>query len=99
LGLTKVLGNDLAARGKPEYPAMTSAVALLLSAGTSIAAIPEYGIAGAAMATSLSYCASGITISILYWRHTGNRPWSFLVPQKQDFVLLKNAAAGSPNSV
>lgn len=94
LGLTKVLGNDLAARGKPEYPAMTSAVALLLSAGTSIAAIPAYGIAGAATATSFSYCASGITISVLYWRHTGNRPWSFLVPGKQDLLLLREAAAG-----
>ncbi|MBI5744901.1 MAG: oligosaccharide flippase family protein [Elusimicrobia bacterium] len=98
LGITKVLGNDLAARGKPEYPALTSAVALLLSAGTSIAAIPAYGIAGAAIATSLSYCASGITISVLYWRHTGNHPWSFLVPGKQDFILLKNAVSGSLNN-
>lgn len=99
LGITKVLGNDLSARGKPEYPTITSSIALALSAGISIMVIPAYGIVGAACATSLSYCASALTISLLYWRHTRNHPSVFLIPQKCDFVLLKDAVRGALSRV
>lgn len=89
LGLTKVLGNDLAARGKPEYPAITSALAMTISATAGVLSIPSYGIAGAAAATSFSYCASALTISLIYKKHTGIGPLSFLLPCREDLELFR----------
>jgi O-antigen/teichoic acid export membrane protein len=55
LSLGKILANDLAGRGKPEYWTIGAWVSLGLTLVLDLLLIPHWGIAGAAVASSLSY--------------------------------------------
>ncbi len=61
-----VFGNDLAARGKPELNAWIAALNLSINVAANLLLIPDYGILGASIATSLSYSAFAIASAIAY---------------------------------
>ena len=54
LSVSRVLSNDIASRGKPEYNLYTSFLVLLVNIAFNILLIPT-GILGAAIATTISY--------------------------------------------
>jgi O-antigen/teichoic acid export membrane protein len=57
LGGAKVLTNEIAGRGYPEYNSINSGLALILTIILDLILIPRYGVIGAAMASSISYSA------------------------------------------
>ena len=68
--LFKLLSVDLAARGKPGYGTIASAMALGVNIVANIAFIPQFGGVGAAMATSLSYLLMSFISLIFFVRFT-----------------------------
>jgi O-antigen/teichoic acid export membrane protein len=55
LGGAKVLTNEIAGRGYPHYNSINAGLALVLTVGLDLMLIPRYGVAGAALASSIAY--------------------------------------------
>jgi O-antigen/teichoic acid export membrane protein len=67
LGGAKVLTNEIAGRGYPHYNSINAGLALILTVVLDLALIPRYGVAGAALASSLSYAAIFFTAIGFYY--------------------------------
>jgi stage V sporulation protein B len=81
LGGSSVLASDLAARKKPKYSLWTGYTILVINVILNFALIPLMGIAGAALASSISYMGEGILWLVFYRRESGTAlhemiPWS-----------------------
>ncbi len=69
LGGAKVLTNDIAGRGHPEYNSVNAALGLIITVVLDLLLIPKYGVFGAALASSITYAliffiAVGIYLSV-----------------------------------
>lgn len=71
LGGASVLSSDLAAREKPKYSVWIGYSVLAVNIVLNFALIPLMGIAGAAVASSLSYIIAGVLWLIFYRRESG----------------------------
>jgi len=93
LSAGRVLGNDIAGRGRPMLNTYVVAVALIVNVLLNVVLIPRYEIAGAAWASSISYSLILIARLFLYCRISGN-PWTkVLFPQRGDWALYWKTAA------
>ncbi len=63
---SRVLANDLAARGKPEFNFYSSIVIVTMNIVLNILLIPRYGMTGAAIATSTAYSVNFFIKIFLY---------------------------------
>lgn len=72
LSFTKILANDLAGRGMPQYNMFTSMVALFTNIILNIYLIPIHGINGAAIATAISYSIQAIITILIYMKISCN---------------------------
>lgn len=70
--MTKIIANDIAARGKPQLNLYTSLLGSVTNIILNIALIPKWGIEGAAISTSLSYTLNAIIIFRIYSRLSKN---------------------------
>jgi O-antigen/teichoic acid export membrane protein len=95
LGMWKNIMNDLAVRGYPAYKSYTSGVAVILTILLDIALIPGWGIAGAAVASSIAYYAAFGVGLLWYCRITHYYPWDILVPRSEDLILVFEKFRGS----
>ncbi len=85
----RVLANDIAARGRPELNIWSAAITLVVNVVGNILLIPEYGLKGAAIATTLSYMVTTVA-SLAFYSHLSSNPWwSPLVLEKNDWYLVK----------
>jgi O-antigen/teichoic acid export membrane protein len=66
LGGAKVLTNEIAGRGYPQYNSMNAGIALILTVIFDLILIPRLGILGAALASSISY-AVGFFASVGFY--------------------------------
>jgi O-antigen/teichoic acid export membrane protein len=89
LSPSRVLAGDISGRGHPLANSIISSIALAFNIVLNIIWIPQYGIEGAAWATSLSYSLSLIGRLYLYRKISGISIWRVLVPQPSDFFLYK----------
>jgi O-antigen/teichoic acid export membrane protein len=87
LSIHKVLSGDLSGRGLPQYPSLTSALALGVTLAGNLLFIPRYGIVGAAMASSLAYCIQTVALVKLYQR-IEQIGWKELLVFKSDDLLV-----------
>jgi O-antigen/teichoic acid export membrane protein len=55
LGGAKILSNDIAGRGYPQYNSINAGVAAILTVILDLVLIPSYGVLGAALASSIAY--------------------------------------------
>ncbi len=85
----RVLGNDISARGRPEINFYLSLLALVLNVVLNLTLIPLFGLAGAAVATSLTYILSFILRLIVFKRFTGVPMHLSIVPNGADMILLR----------
>jgi len=72
LGGGKVLTNEIAGRGYPQYNSIASGVSLVLTIGLDLLLIPTLGVLGAAIASSVAYVAIFI-LALLFYRSVVNR--------------------------
>jgi len=86
-GLSQVLGNDIAGRGRPILNVYANIAGFISLVFLSVLWIPRYGIEGAAWASTISYI-SNLTITIfLYARISGNSLRAIILPEKTDWIL------------
>jgi O-antigen/teichoic acid export membrane protein len=83
--LAKVASADFTARGKPEYNAMFSLVALVATVSLDFALIPRMGIGGAALASSVAYILNA-TLLVTALKHQLKVGWkSLFFPTRAEF--------------
>jgi O-antigen/teichoic acid export membrane protein len=68
--VVKLLSHSLAGAGRPGCATLTNLIGLSGTVVLDILLIPRLGIVGAALASSLAYSISALTITVLYVRNT-----------------------------
>jgi len=91
LGISKILCGDLAGRGLLQYGAYASAISLIATIICDLFLIPRFGIAGAAIASSFSYCSATLLVLFFYIRVSGNSLTDVLIPRKGDLFAYLNS--------
>lgn len=72
---SRILSNDIAARGRPEINMYIAWLVVTVNIAGNILLIPQFGLPGAAAATSAAYLLNLFLKLLIYSRFTGNR-WS-----------------------
>ena len=91
LTVARVLGIDLAGRGKPVLNTYVSIASVAINMGLNVLLIPRYGMSGAAIASSFAYAITlGARVS-LYTRISGVRWTHLFVPQRGDLAVYRAA--------
>lgn len=97
MSVSKVLGNEIAMRGKPMVNTYISVLTLALNVPVSLFLIPLWGISGAAFALMVSYLACGGLLIIYFTVISGNTVLQTILIRKDDlkayqqvFMKLKN---------
>lgn len=89
LSIHKVLASDLSGRGMPQYPSLTSALALVVTLVGDVLLIPPLGIVGAALASTLAYTTQTIVLLRIYTRLEQVSWRDVLVPRRDDLRLYR----------
>lgn len=90
MSVVRILANDLAARGRPELNMYITVPAVIVNLVGNILLIPEYGLVGAAAATSLCYITIFVLLIYMYWRQTGIIWHQTIFIKKSDVSVLKS---------
>ena len=93
----RVLGNDLAARGRPFVNSTIAAVSVVCNIALNLLLIPRYGIDGAAWASTGAYSFVFLATAAVYRRVTQVPLRALVVPSREDgtrYVRLVKRAAG-----
>jgi O-antigen/teichoic acid export membrane protein len=76
LGSGKILTNEIAGRGYPQYNSIASGVSLVLTIGLDLLLIPRLGVLGAAVASSVAYVVIFL-LAIHFYRVVSRRTQHF----------------------
>lgn len=86
---SRVLANDIAARGKVRINLCFAVAALALNTAGNVIFIPIYGAVGAAAVTSVVYSLDLIVRLVIQSRMTSTRWQTIVIPQSSDFDLIR----------
>ncbi|MBN1153250.1 MAG: oligosaccharide flippase family protein [Dehalococcoidia bacterium] len=89
LGVSRVLANDMSGRGRPELNLYVAVVTVVSNVVLNALWIPRLGIAGAALASSVSYSVSFAVTLWIYCRISTNSWATVLLPQRGDWNLYR----------
>ncbi|MFA7710364.1 MAG: flippase [Candidatus Neomarinimicrobiota bacterium] len=84
--LSRVLANDIAARGRPELNMYTALIVIIVNIICNLLLIPAMGIAGAALATTIAYSLTTVFRIFIYAWLSKNKwyaPFQFTALDKQ----------------
>jgi O-antigen/teichoic acid export membrane protein len=84
----KVLVAELLAREKIRYTVWAGVTSVLANVVGNLLLVPRMGIAGAALASSISYTVVSLMVSWYYVRETG-LPWSSFLPRRSDLETYR----------
>ena len=88
LSVHKVLWSDIMGRGRPLLSIFSRTTTLVILVTLVFLLVPSMGLAGVALATSVSYAVGTGVLVFVFSRHAGV-PWaSLVIPQINDFRLL-----------
>ena len=93
LSASKILANDVAARGRPELNMITAGAAMLINVTVNLVAIPKWGILGAAAATSISSMGHILVCTWQYSRVSGLKWYEPFEFGQDDAELLLTGVA------
>jgi O-antigen/teichoic acid export membrane protein len=85
---TRVLANDIAARGRPDVNTYGSIIVVTINVLGNLLLIPPLGLAGAAVATTLAYSVDLIVRVWVYGWFSGNHWTDSLFVRTSDVVLF-----------
>jgi stage V sporulation protein B len=88
VSVAAVLADDLNGRGRPELASALSVASLVVSLTAGIILIPNHGINGAAMATSLGYSVQACLALALYQQVVGGDWRDAVMLQRSDLTQL-----------
>ena len=89
LSAGRVLSNDVAGRGRVMLNNYAGLVAVATNILLNILWIPKYGIAGAALASTISYILASLTQLLIYSHLSGNRWTVVILPQRGDWAIYQ----------
>lgn len=92
IAATKIYANYLAGRGLVGINQRASLITLALSIFWDLLLIPLLGLPGAAIATSLAYCATLAVVLFGIARHDRLPIRDLLIPRRTDFMIFKGLA-------
>ncbi len=87
--VARILATDVAARGYPELNLYGGTIGIITNLVLNLILIPRLGIAGAAIATSISYSLNSLLKMIIYLRLSKVGIYKVLLIQSSDFVIYK----------
>jgi len=101
LSVGKILVAELLARERPRYTVYASGAAGVVSLASNLVLVPQLGISGAAIASTLSYGLLSVILTRYYLRETGHS-WTVLVPKWSDLqayasVWSRRRPTGAPS--
>ncbi|WP_440956482.1 flippase [Methanosarcina sp. Mfa9] len=97
--VSKVLANDIAARGRPELNLYVSMLVVSVNIICNIILIPRLGIVGAAIATTIAYVLNSITKLWLYSYLSKNPWWKAILFSSSDKLLFQEGINTLKNSI
>lgn len=86
---TRILANDIAARGRPELNLYVSILTVTTNVVANIILIPSMGITGAAISTTLSYSIDGAAKVWVYVYLSDNQWWKVILIGGEDWRLIQ----------
>lgn len=90
-GSSRVLANDIAARGRPEINMYMAVTVVVVNVIGNFYLIPIYGLSGAAMATTIAYTVNAILLLIIYGYISGNSWYAPILISAKDVSLLRSS--------
>ena len=88
LSLSKVMTSYIAGRGRPGLVSVGSASAVVANIAANVILIPRFGIAGAAVASLISYTTSAAILLSASSRLSGRSILSMVVPGREEVRVL-----------
>jgi O-antigen/teichoic acid export membrane protein len=86
--LAKVLANDLLGRGMPQYGVIISISAFVANVVAAWFLIPQFGMAGAAAATSVTHAFTGLMFLHFFLQESGLQAREVLIPKREDLKII-----------
>jgi O-antigen/teichoic acid export membrane protein len=87
LALWKVIINDLSGRGLPQYKSYATGVSLIVTVILDLWLIPPFGIAGAAVASSVAYISTLVLSAYWFTQVSGVRIWDLFLIRSEDIAV------------
>ncbi len=87
---SRVLANDMAARGRPDLNLATSWIAVTINVVGNIILIPRMGMQGAAIATSFAYTLNFVMRIAMHNYFTGVAFYKSIIIGRDDYILIKS---------
>lgn len=86
--LANVLAAFMAGIGKPRLNLLVSGISLVITITLDLILIPKLNIAGAAIASTVSYTVSALLLIVFFVRETGSPLREVLLPTSEDVKIL-----------
>jgi O-antigen/teichoic acid export membrane protein len=99
LSVYKVLGNEIAGRGKPMINTIATGVSLVVNVSLNLLLIPKWGISGAAFASTVSYTVTAIVTLVLFTRISGNSWFDTIVVKGEDLKTYMKLATSARSGI
>ena len=84
----RILTNDIASRGKPEFNMYCSLIIVTVNIAGNFLLIPRFGLEGAALATTIAYTLYLILSLVVYKQLSGNHYLDSLIFRTNDLRML-----------
>jgi O-antigen/teichoic acid export membrane protein len=89
----RILSSEISARGRPEINLYMALVVVVVNVALNVVLIPQYGINGAAVATSIAYVSNLVLRLLVYKNHTGGTILGVLMLQRSDLKAMSKMVA------
>lgn len=89
ISYAKVLGNSIAAYGRPELNIIPNVLGFIVNCGLDFTLIPVMGINGVAAATSASLTVQGLSCIIIFCIYSHTPVYKLLIPNSSELASLK----------
>ncbi len=87
LSICKVLANEMTGRGRPKISLLASVITLGVNIPLNLILIPQMGMNGGAIATSVAYIVSSIIVLLFFIRVSKNRISDVLILKRSDVLI------------
>jgi O-antigen/teichoic acid export membrane protein len=94
LTIPKILCSEMTGRGKPHISTYVALISFSFNLPLNVLLIPEAGIAGAALATTITYSVSAIITLIAFTRISNNSLRDTILIKRQDLKIYRNLLLG-----
>jgi O-antigen/teichoic acid export membrane protein len=93
ISIAKIVTSDLTARGYPRASMWAGLVAVVSNIAANLVLIPRFGLAGAALSSTISYTLCAVVLVAYFRRVTGVSVTALVVPTVADARYLARAIA------